>query len=497
MTSGSLQRLSSVVLLVGGALGAQAVARNQSCVTTIFAGDRTPLSGVRVALTDSTAGKRPVAVTDAAGRACLGARDSLGLQLDAVGYRPTTFAFGTGAAPLVLLEQLPDSTVQPALGSRQLLAALTQALHRPELTSDSATTSGIAALLDAAQSVSLQSTVTRDSTGVLVVGYVDLVPDGSRYSEVRLRYNRRQSIVFGITTTRCGDTCVREYDFAFTWVVREGGAWQPDFMAVKDSSGTTTRFGLNTVIAESMPGIPRVPSTMTVRGVVRSEKGAVLAGIDVYTADGAVWTVTDARGAYQLAVPLPPGGALITTRRIGWSPAFRILRGPASESVEWSPVLKATTVLAQQFVRAAGVPDALQSPRYDGFLARRARGIGQFFMAEEIWSAVSLGDVLNHARGITARFSFGSNINSISVPSCPKSELASRIGVFVDGVNQTSMPSFGAPEANLRGSNEPESVLARYVSAAIVGMEIFIGRTQLPPEFADPGYCAVISIWTR
>jgi hypothetical protein len=240
------------------------------------------------------------------------------------------------------------------------------------------------------------------------------------------------------------------------------------------------------------------PQASTVRGVVRSDKGVVLAGVEVYTPNGTASAVTDERGEYELAVPTPAEGALISTRRIGWSPAFRILTRANTKPVEWSPVLKSLTVLATQFVRAAGIPDALQSPRYDAFLARRARGIGQFFMADEIWVATSLGDVLNRARGIRAKFSFGSNITSISVPSCPVGPLTSTIGVFVDGIDQTGFLSTGLTrEANGRSSSAAESVLARYVTTAIVGMEIYIGRAQLPAEYGDPKYCAVISLWTR
>lgn len=497
VANGRVHALSTIALLFGSTLGAQPAPRKQSCVTVVSASDRRPLSGARTSLADSSA-SGPVVVTDASGRACLGDRDSLALQIDAVGYLPVNLTRGATAAPQVLVQPMPDGLMLQAWGGRQILAALTQALHRPEITRDSIRASGIASVLLAAQSAELQSTVSEDSTGVLVLAYVDLAPGGSRYSEVRLKYNRTPSIVLGVTTTRCGDACSRENDLAIAWAARQGGGWNPDFMALKDSNGVVTRVALDASTDASAPDSVTAPRSVTVRGVVRSNKGALLPGIDVYTADGASWTVTDARGEYQLAVPMPSGGALITTRRLGWAPAFRIVNGRTPEPLEWNPVLKSTTVLATQFVRAAGLPEALKSTRYDDFLARRARGVGQFFMAEEIWSSVSLGDVLNHARGINARMTSGSNITSISVPSCPKSQALSWIGVFVDGVDQTSMGTLGtAPEANMRGVNAAESVLARYVSAAIVGMEIYIGRTQMPGEFADPRYCAVIALWTR
>ncbi len=504
MANGILGVLTLGLALASGVSAAQEAVRGQACVTLLDAVDQRAVSGARVTLANRSPAVDRVSTTSATGRACISGADSAGLQVDAVGYLPINLVIGTTAAPRILIRQMPEGTMQAEWGGRQIVAALTQILARPEIARDSALQAVLAELLRRTLAAEPKITVTSDSLGVLVLEYVDLTSDGSSYAEVRMRYHQPQAITFGVTMMRCGADCRREHDVAVAWRTRDGSGWTLDFLAVKDSTGAVARVdaGATATVApadtasavpESRPAL----RTTTIRGVIQSDKGRPLAGIDVYTADGAVFTVTDANGEYALAVPMPPGGALIATRRLGWAPQFRKVSEKEIAPVQWNPRLKSVTVLATQFVRAAGIHEALQASRYDAFLARRARGVGQFFMAEEIWSSVSLGDVLNHARGITARFSFGSNINSISVPSCPKSPLSSAIGVFVDGINQTSMASRGAPEANLRGANEAESVLARYVNSAIVGMEIYIGRTQLPPEFADPRYCAVISLWTR
>jgi hypothetical protein len=498
MASGRLAALCIGAALFCSVSGAQRIARNQACLTLLDASDQHAVSGARVSLSASTTapGPSPVTITNAAGRACIAGRDSVGLQVDAVGYLPINLALGTGAAPRVMIQQLPDGMMQPAWGGRQFAAALTQALDRPEIARDSVASSVLSAVLLTAQSAPQQSTVTRDSSGVLLLAYVDLAPDGSRYSELRMRYIASQSIVLGVTTTRCGDACAREHDIVLSWAAREGSGWTPDFFARKDSTGAMARVALDASTVGSAPDSVAPPRSVTLRGVVRSDKGALLVGIDVYTADGAVFTVTNAQGEYTLAVPMPPGGALIATRRLGWAPQFRKLSDADGAQVQWSPQLESTTVLATQFVRAAGIPDALQAPRYDNFLARRARGVGQFFMAEEIWSAISLGDVLNRARGFRARFTYGNNLSDIHIPSCTVG--AGGIGVFVDGYDQTGIIDFGsARDVNGNKSNAAVNVLTRYVNAAIVGMELYVGRTQLPPEFADPRYCAVISLWTR
>ncbi len=508
----AIRKLGALTLglaLASGVSAAQEAVRGHACVTLLDAVNQQAVSGARVTLANRSLALDRVSTTSATGRACIAGADSAGLQVDAVGYVPINLVIGTTAAPRILIQQMPEGTMQAEWGGRQIVAALTQMLARPEIARDSSTYAVLTELLRRTVTAGPTISVTSDSLGVLVLEYIDLTSDGSSYAEVRMRYHQPQSITFGVTMMRCSADCRREHDVAGAWRARDGSGWALDFVAVKDSAGAVARVDVARVDVDAVATAATADTapvasenrlalrTTTIQGVIQSDKGTPMAGIDVYTADGAVFTVTDAKGEYSLAVPMPPGGALVATRRLGWAPQFRKVSENEIAPVRWNPRLKSVTILATQFVRAAGIHEALQSPRYDGFLARRARGIGQFFMAEEIWSAISLGDVLNRARGINARFSFGSNINSISVPSCPKGALTSRIGVFVDGVNQTSMPSFGAPEANLRGSNEPESVLARYVSAAIVGMEIFIGRTQLPPEFADPRYCAVISIWTR
>lgn len=485
--------------LLGGSLVAQNVDRAQSCVRVLDSRDSRPVAGVRVSI--AGAEKEPAAASDASGRACLADKDSVGLQIDAVGYLPIDLVLGTQRTTPVTLQRMPAGVMLQGWASRQLAAALAQALGRPEVARDSIGYNVLSLTLARMDSVPLLPTVTRDSNSVLLASFLDLATDGSRFSEIRMRYSRGASIVLGVTTTVCGEPCTREHDVAVGWTMRDDAGWAPQFMARTDSGGSVLRTSFDTGAATPPPSVAIAttsaePSTdsgtasFTIRGVIRSEKGAPLAGIDVFSADGAATTTTNDRGEYRLAVPLPPGGALITTQRLGWVPAFHKVSREDTASASWSPRLKSTAVLATRFVRAAGIPDALQSFRYDGFLARRARGVGQFFMAEEIWSATSLGDVLNRARGISAHFTYGSNLKEIRVPSCPKA--AAAVGVFVDGVDQTGIVGNDGGELNAA-----LYVLPRYVNSAVVGMEIYIGRTQLPGEFADPRYCAVIALWTR
>jgi hypothetical protein len=124
MTSGRLWALSVGMLLAGSELGAQRAAESLACVTLLDATDRHAVSGARVSLVGTTPGSGPVTTSNATGRACLPARDSIALQIDAVGYRPIDVAIGTSAAPQVTMQQLPNGVMLPEWGSRQMVAAL-------------------------------------------------------------------------------------------------------------------------------------------------------------------------------------------------------------------------------------------------------------------------------------------------------------------------------------------------------------------------------------
>ncbi len=494
--------------LLGTAVGAQRPVRNTSCLTVVDASGRYAIAGARLSLADPRVSSGAVAITDSSGRGCLAGRDSAELRVDAVGFVPVNLVLGTVAAPQVRIQPLPEGMMDAEWGGAQVVTALAQALRRPEIARDSAATAVLGAVLHRADSVPLQVTVTRDSIGVLVFGYVDLTPDGSRTGEVRMRFNARQSIVLGVTTTRCGEACSRECDVAVSWAPREGAGWAMDVLARKDALGEVTRVALDPGLSDLPSGVAAVEAvgrargaTLAVHGVVRSEKGLPLAGIEVYSADGSVSTLTNDRGEYRFTVPMPPGGALITTRRLGWSPVFRKVTDADGSTIEWNPQLKSTTVLATELVRATAVHEALRSWRYNDFNERRVKGLGQYYTPEDIWSAISLGDLLNRGHGIRAIFMYGNRLRKLEVPSCLAFDQT--VGVYVDGVEQTGGIELVSADPEMRAkmagmnSDKAVDVLMRYVNSAVVGMEVYVGRSRMPAEYANPRYCAVIGLWLR
>ena len=505
MQAGGVWLIGTASLMLSALAGAQTVGR-PACVTVVDMAATHGIRGARVRAASGDTLNPGTIITPPTGRACFVGSETAQVRIDAVGYYPVWVALATRAAPAVRLEPMAPGVMLPEWGSAQIGAGLEQILRRPEMARDTTAASSLTEILRRLDRLTLDMRLSGDSVGAPLVGYTELASDGSRYAELRIRHADR-SIALGVTTMHCGERCVRERDIVVSWQASDGSnVWAPAFVATREGDGVVVQSSFDATLPDTVPPVRPSPGGQTavatfVRGVVRNRQGQALAGIEVFTADGSASTTSDARGAYRLAITIPPNGTLVTTRRLGWAPEFRKVLREEGNTIEWSPELESTAVLATQLVRATGLPDELRSFRYNDLLVRRSKGIGQFFIGEEIWSAVSIGDVINRARGIRARFTHGSNLSGFVVPSCPPT--AGAVGVFINGIDETGLSTLqrldvGAQTVSIAGSTNPAAqALSNYVTSAIIGIEIFIGRTQLPAEFGDPRYCAVISLWTR
>jgi hypothetical protein len=95
---------------------------------------------------------------------------------------------------------------------------------------------------------------------------------------------------------------------------------------------------------------------------------------------------------------------------------------------------------------------------------------------------------------------------------------AGRIGVFVNGVDQTSrfgliggLGGSGGEDQRAMAEDEAanrraaprqsyvraEEVLSEFRVGELSAIEVYRGRGEIPGVFANPDYCAVISVWTR
>jgi hypothetical protein len=153
---------------------------------------------------------------------------------------------------------------------------------------------------------------------------------------------------------------------------------------------------------------------------------------------------------------------------------------------------------------------------------RYARGIGQFLIGEQLWQTSDLGAALGRVPGLEVYGGRAGTIQRIGALRCNRgveqSFDAGRIGVFVNGVDQTSRFGLigglggsggedqramaGDEAANRRAAPRQsyvraEEVLSEFRVGELSAVEVYRGRGEIPGVFANPDYCAVISVWTR
>ncbi len=87
----------------------------------------------------------------------------------------------------------------------------------------------------------------------------------------------------------------------------------------------------------------------------------------------------------------------------------------------------------------------------------------------------------------------GYAVGKVQVTRCAGND--SLVGVFVDGVDRTWAYRSGLTARSVEGFR-PQDVLMELHPASIVALE-FYRRSEMPPEYAAVGYCAVIGLWSR
>jgi hypothetical protein len=151
-------------------------------------------------------------------------------------------------------------------------------------------------------------------------------------------------------------------------------------------------------------------------------------------------------------------------------------------------------------VKSSGLPIRLASGRYDDFMARRAKGRGKYLLADEIWSTTSIGDALNRVPGVNVRMGRGGSISTVKMLRCNDGPLPGRgqVGVYVDGFERTSLPNITNGALGAGDDKDPAAVvLSDFLAADVIGIEIYRGISEMPAEFANSRYCAIVAIWTR
>ncbi|MCU0649795.1 MAG: hypothetical protein MUF00_17530 [Gemmatimonadaceae bacterium] len=257
-------------------------------------------------------------------------------------------------------------------------------------------------------------------------------------------------------------------------------------------------------------------------GVIRDERERALPNVEIVASLDDRVARTDSSGSYRLFIPITARGVLLAVRTLGYAPLYRAIAATRDTAIRWDPVLRSVQQLAARTVRASGVPGALASARFDDLFARYAKGRGNYLIGEDLWRTTDLGDALGRVPGVEVYGGAGTGIRRIGMLRCNKGieqtfSSASRVGVFVNGFDQTNRFTLGGgadlqledqramsreattqQEARMRQAYvTAEEVLSEFRVGELAAVEIYRGRGEIPGVFANPDYCAVIALWTR
>ncbi len=135
--------------------------------------------------------------------------------------------------------------------------------------------------------------------------------------------------------------------------------------------------------------------------------------------------------------------------------------------------------------------------RLSAFDARRALGTGLHFDAQQIAhsQAATLGEFLQNVPGLsvtnpstTSSMTMMRSVGSFTSSGRSTSSSACHIAWFIDG-RRIDLPGMSDPITQGLGMMTLDNV---------IGIEVFRGLSELPPEFADPDVrCGAVALWTR
>ncbi|MBA3890596.1 MAG: TonB family protein [Gemmatimonadaceae bacterium] len=218
----------------------------------------------------------------------------------------------------------------------------------------------------------------------------------------------------------------------------------------------------------------------SISGRVTSPGGYAIAGVAIEVPSGTPRAHTDSAGEYRIT-GVPPGGAVLRARRLGYQPVEITVIVPVSGDVRADLRLVATV----QHLEAIEVRDRADpsESRLSGFRDRATRrsGGGQFITRAQLdlRANTRLIEIVRELPGVTMRGPTRYADRSVRFrgASCPPL-------VFVDGFPATA----GEFELDIIDLSTVE------------GIEIYPGLASVPAEFqATRGQhrCGVIAVWSR
>ena len=226
----------------------------------------------------------------------------------------------------------------------------------------------------------------------------------------------------------------------------------------------------------------------TVTGTVLGENATPLAQARIQIAGTDTMVLTGKDGRFQLG-GVSPGHGVLEVRLLGYVAALRPVDVGAGETIDVHVVL-ASAPVPLKAVEVEGERWVLPAMR--GFEERRAHGNGHFFDRQEIARIQPrvITDILRRVPGVQiqpAPGAFGSN--EMVRMARTTGVTGSRSCPVLFYVNGTPFPVTG--DLSINQYVVPEDV---------IGIEVYAGMSQIPPEFQANllnARCGVILIWTR
>ena len=234
------------------------------------------------------------------------------------------------------------------------------------------------------------------------------------------------------------------------------------------------------LIALLAPAVALAQPVGTVRGLVRDSLGGVVSSAHVsikgFRGPGSAAT-TDSDGSFRLTA-IPPGGAVLEVRRLGYRPLSTPVTIVAGNELRVDVELAALPeqLAPVQVRRRAEVYDS----RLAGFNARKSKHVGYFVTREKLdrMSSARFVDALREIPGVSFRTLRGGVI-TVSLRGARCAPM-----FYMDGFPATA----GAMDLDMIDLSGVE------------GIEIYAGMSSIPAEFMSVvggEKCGVIAVWSR
>lgn len=258
------------------------------------------------------------------------------------------------------------------------------------------------------------------------------------------------------------------------------GLVRRDFAVAGPAAAVATR-------VDSIPGAPPTTvlrGTARLTGTVRGPTSRPMSGARVTLWGSGLSTSTDATGHFTLG-GLPAGTFSAQARAIGYAPATTSVDLASDQTASVNITLtEQATALAP--VTIYGKPNYAVREMND-FLQRKREGFGHFLTAADLQNRFAVTDALRMVPGLQV------------TPTGTGEAVYGRGGctpaVYLDGMQLPGEPPMMGPGGGF-GSGSPPDIDAYIQPTQIMGIEVYTGLGEAPPQYQSNG-CGTVLIWSK